>query len=86
MEKSLQDIRDWAKAKIASGQEAPWAWFQYMKLVETVEAILVGMAATKEHSQQSAQHQGKHLRLVEGTSSLDTALPHPETMPVSLPM
>ena len=44
-EQELRRIRHWADAKIASGQEPPWAWYQYMKLVETLDAIIAGMGA-----------------------------------------
>ena len=28
--------------RVATGNEPPWAWYQYMKLIETVAAIQVG--------------------------------------------
>ena len=34
MQNELESIRAWAKAKIADGTEPPWAWYQYMKLIE----------------------------------------------------
>lgn len=51
----LLDVLLWAKGKIRAGGEPPWAWFQYMKLIETVEEIQKSMAATTtmEDSQQS---------------------------------
>jgi hypothetical protein len=36
-------VRDWADERIQGGEEPPWAWYQYMKLIETVDAILAGM-------------------------------------------
>src|SRR3990167_378197 len=45
-EQELRRIRHWADAKIASGQEPPLAWYQYMKLVETLDAIIAGMGVT----------------------------------------
>jgi len=52
-EQELRRIRHWAGAKIASGQEPPWAWYQYMKLVETLDAIIAGMGvvAADQHVQ-----------------------------------
>ena len=35
-------IRDWAGEKARSGREPPWAWYQYMKLVEAVDSIRQG--------------------------------------------
>jgi hypothetical protein len=69
----LRRVREWAREKIQGGSEPPWAWYQYMKLIETVDAILDGIAATTttESLQQLAQHPEKHLRLVESTSQPD---------------
>ena len=42
----LERIMDWAKAKIHGGSEPPWAWYQYMKLLEAAETIRQGMSPT----------------------------------------
>jgi hypothetical protein len=88
MDKQLEEIRNWAKAKIADGQEPPWAWFQYMKLIETVDAILASQACivTMENSPQSDQHQIPHLQLVEPTSRQDNGPPLPGPSPIRMPM
>ncbi len=39
----LNNVRVWAQDKINAGQEPPWAWYQYMKLVETIDAIQASM-------------------------------------------
>jgi len=85
----LEAVRNWAKEKIASGSEPPWAWYQYMKLIETLDAILGGQACvtTKESSPQSESRPGVHLQLVGPKYSQDIAQSHPdraETIP--LPM
>ena len=36
---SMRHLRDWADGKIEAGEEPPWAWYQYMKLIETIDAI-----------------------------------------------
>ena len=41
----LQRLRKWADAKIATGQEPPWAWFQLMKLREALDALIGEMEA-----------------------------------------
>ena len=46
MRDKLKEVRDWANEKLATGEEPPWAWFQYMKLRETLDQILAGMDAT----------------------------------------
>ena len=38
----LERVQEWALQKLATGEE-PWAWYQYMKLGETLDAILAGM-------------------------------------------
>jgi hypothetical protein len=38
-------LLEWAKARLANGEEPPWRWYQLMKLRETLEAILIGTAA-----------------------------------------
>jgi hypothetical protein len=59
----LQNVRQWANNKIAGGEEPPWAWFQYMKLIETLDVIIEGMnCVTTENLPQSAKRQGKHLQ------------------------
>jgi len=45
IDKCLALCRDWAEGRVASGTEPPWAWYQYMKLIETVAAIQTGRAA-----------------------------------------
>jgi hypothetical protein len=87
MKPNLREVLDWAKTKIASGQEPPWAWFQYMKLIETLEAILAGAQATGPtgNSLQSAVHPATHLRLVGSTDPQGTSQHHPDTVRVQLP-
>ncbi len=41
----LQRLRTWADAKIAAGQEPQWAWYQLMKLRESLDAIIGQMEA-----------------------------------------
>jgi hypothetical protein len=41
----LQRLRTWADAKIATGQEPQWAWYQLMKLREALDAIVGQMEA-----------------------------------------
>jgi hypothetical protein len=88
MKGDLERLRDWAREKIQGGSEPPWAWYQYMKLIETCDAILAGMAATVtlEDSRQSEPHSGTHLRLVDCTYPQETSPPHPVGLPVQLPM
>ncbi len=45
IDKCLELLRSWAEKRVASGNEPPWAWYQYMKLIETLAAIQTGRAA-----------------------------------------
>ena len=66
MRDELEIVRQWARAKIDAGTEPPWAWYQYMKLVETCDAILTGMTAT-------VTSPGAHLQLVDATYPQDVS-------------
>jgi len=88
MTAELERIRAWAKEKLQGGNEPPWSWYQYMKLVETVDAILAGMAATvtMDSSQRSDERADVHLRLVGSTDPQDTSQPHRVGLPIQMPM
>jgi hypothetical protein len=87
MDARLREVREWAEQKIAQGSEPPWAWFQYMKLVETIRALEAGMAvaARTENSQPSESRPGVHLRLVDSMCQRETVQPRPVGLPVQLP-
>jgi hypothetical protein len=87
MKDELTRVRAWAQSKIDAGSEPPWAWYQYMKLIETIDALLAGMASTVTtgSSQQSAPPAEKYLRLVDAKRSQETAPHHPVGLPVRLP-
>lgn len=70
----LEAVLEWAKKKIASGEEPPWAWYQYMKLIESLDAILSSQSCvtTMESSQKSEIRPDTHLRLVGAKCSPDT--------------
>ena len=54
MKQQLSRVRDWAHKKVRSGEEPPWSWYQYMKLIEASETILDGLdAARTERAPQS---------------------------------
>jgi hypothetical protein len=87
MKEELEKIRTWADAKIRTGEEPPWAWYQYMKLIETADALLAGMGSvTTESSQQQEQQPDTHLRLADYTDLQDNAPHHPAGLPTRLPM
>ncbi len=67
----LQRIRAWADDKIAAGKEPPLAFFQYMKLRETLDTMFESVEATyfvtlPEDLSHVGTHRGAgHLRLVD---------------------
>lgn len=84
----LNHLLKWAQEKTHDDGQPPWAWYQYMKLVETVESILKGMdsISPKVNSQQSVSHPERHLRLVDAKYQQDTAQHHQDIEGVPLPM
>jgi hypothetical protein len=54
IDKCLRVLKNWAEQRIASGTEPPWAWYQYMKLIETVAAIQSGRAVVAPATVDSA--------------------------------
>jgi hypothetical protein len=85
----LERVREWALAKLATGEEPPWAWYQYMKLRETLDAILLGMDAVTQQTESSppaGPHRGRRLRLVGATDWPGSAPPAQSDEPVRLPI
>jgi hypothetical protein len=39
-------VHSWARSKLSTGKEPPWSWYQYMKLIEAIQAIRKGRGAT----------------------------------------
>lgn len=84
----LCSVRAWAKAKIETGQEPPWSWYQYMKLIETTDAILASMNAVTllpEDSRECAERQETGLRLVANTEPQERLQRRQETVAVQMP-
>ena len=44
-------ILGWAEGKLPSGDDSPWAKFDYLKLRETLEAIVLCMEATTQQKE-----------------------------------
>ena len=83
----LRRVRDWAHEKIDAGSEPPWAWYQYMKLIETIDAIFAGTAVTTtENLPQSAERSERRLRLVGAKCQQDISPPRPSDSKVRMPM
>jgi hypothetical protein len=61
IDKCLAVLRNWAEERVAAGNEPPWAWYQYMKLIETVAAIQTGRAAVTPSTKGSLAVQAPRL-------------------------
>ena len=55
IDRCLALCRGWAEGRVASGDEPPWAWYQYMNRIETVAAIQTSRAAVTEGVSASVQ-------------------------------
>ena len=67
--------------------EPPWAWYRYMKLIETIDAIQASTACTTtEGSPGLVKRRENALRVVGSDHQPETAQPRPEKIPVRLPM
>lgn len=83
----LENARAWADEKLATGQEPPWAWYQYMKLRETLDAILAGQdAITPLGSPESGVRPETRLRLVACSDQPENAQYHQPEQQIHLPM
>lgn len=83
----LKNIHLWAKDKIKAGQEPPWAWYQYMKLIETLETIIESRATIQtDCSPQSDQLQATDLQLVDSKYQQDKPQRRREDVTPQMPM
>jgi hypothetical protein len=58
----LERVRDWAKRQIRIGSEAPASWDQYVKLIESADAILheIAVAANLPEIAPLPKSQSRH--------------------------
>jgi hypothetical protein len=84
----LSEIKEWAVRKIQGGSEPPWAWYQYMKLIESIDAIVGGMESvvTTDDSPQLESRSGKVIQLADAKCRRGTAQPHSAQPKLWLPM
>jgi hypothetical protein len=84
----LKRLRDWAREGIRSEGTPPWAWYQYVKLMETIDALVAGAEAPSQTASllPEGARSETHLRLVGASDLLDSALRHQPDSSVPLPM
>lgn len=84
----LTRVHAWAEAKIATGAEPPWTWYQYMKLREALDALLGGLEVATPQTASSPvpeQRTGSGLRLAVTNCLPDSVQPHRQVVPTRLP-
>jgi hypothetical protein len=92
IQKRLLEVQGWARENLKRNDNPPWAFYQYMKLIETTEAILNSIASAvttmpkPEGLQQSVEHLGNGLRLVVNNGDQENSQHHSNTIDVALPM
>lgn len=87
IENELGSVKEWAQDKAQRGSEPPWAWYQYMKLIEAINAIQSGMASTTtENSPRAVEHSGKLIQLKAAKCLPNNARHDPDAQEVPLPM
>jgi hypothetical protein len=68
----LARLRDWANGQLGYGSKLPWSAFLLRRLVETIDALLTGLAATQaEAARKSASCRQPAPRLVVSNASRD---------------
>ena len=76
-----QKVLDWPAGELATAEMPPWAWFDYNKLRETLEAIVQGMEAAAQQIEGSPPSEPA-ARQHSPTSGLDD---QPMALPGFLP-
>jgi len=64
----LERVRDWAEARIKSGDAPDWSWEQHVKLIEAADALLHDMAVASDPVK-TRKPFGGNLRLIERADS-----------------
>jgi hypothetical protein len=83
----LQRLKQWAEERIQGGTEPPWAWYNYMKLIEASNGIIESLdCTTTVDLQRGAKHSETALRLVDSTDLPRSSPPRPPEPEVRLPM
>ena len=70
IDRCLELCRHWAEGRVATGSEPPWAWYQYMKLIETVEAIQTSRAAVSPAGRTRGARQRPAAPKTEGVADI----------------
>ncbi len=72
MKSELEKVRDWAEARIKSGNVPDWSWQQHVTLIEALDAMLHDISMANDVPDAS-HRSARNLRLIErvGERNLD---------------
>ena len=72
MKNELEKVRNWAEARIKSGNVPDWSWQQHVTLIEAVDAMLHDISVAND-APATSQRSARNLRLIEriGERNLD---------------
>ncbi len=71
----MRALKEWAIDRMTAGTQTPWAWFQFMKLIEVIDTFLdADDAGLHERRPPSAKRSPRAKPLAGNVVSLDAAM------------
>ena len=55
----MRALKEWAIERMTTGTQTPWAWFQFMKLLEVIDTFLDADEEAGLHERRPAQPSSK---------------------------
>ncbi len=86
IDKDLKKILSWTKEKLQGEDHPPWAWYNYMKLQEALNAVIKGRDVKTGNLLQSEERPETHLQLVDSKYPQDTSQHRQDIEDLPLPM
>ncbi len=84
----IQRVLDWAKDKAQDDSQPPWAYDQYIVLINALQAIEAGRASTitMEHSQQLEEPRAHVHQQLESSDHTNIVPLHLPVVKIQMPM
>lgn len=72
----MRALKEWAIERMTTGTQTPWAWFQFMKLIEVIDTFLDAEedAGLHERRPPPAKRSSRAKPLAGNVVSLDVAM------------
>lgn len=85
---AFRAAREWAKERLSAGEEPPWSYYRLMQLIDAIDSINEGLAATKTKANllRSDRPEDSVSQQEGNIYQLDNAQPHSDEISVPLPM